>query len=301
MLTPRSYSLNTSQKQSFLKPFLTIDEQLAQLKSRGMKFNDEKEAKHYLEHLNYYRLGGYWLLFESDHETHTFKENVYFEEVLNLYIFDRELRLLILDIIERIEVSIRSKFAHHLAKCFGSHAHLTPELFYSSDYYYKTLSNLKSEIDRNKNELFIKHHFDKYNEELPPIWVCVEVMSIGQISNWYSNLKERKHRQAIAKDYGLDEKILSSFLHHLTTVRNVAAHHSRLWNRKFTIDFVLPNHPSELNQKFNQISKKYIYNTLIMCEYLMSTINKDSMWKSRLEELINSHKIDTTRMGYKSI
>lgn len=301
MLTPRSYSLNTSQKQSFSKPFLTIDEQLAQLKSRGMKFYDEKEAKHYLEHLNYYRLGGYWLLFESDHETHTFKENVYFEEVLNLYIFDRELRLLILDIIERIEVSIRSKFAHHLAKCFGSHAHLKPELFYSSDYYYKTLSNLKSEIDRNKNELFIKHHFDKYNEELPPIWVCMEVMSIGQISNWYSNLKERKHRQAIAKDYGLDEKILSSFLHHLTTVRNVAAHHSRLWNRKFTIDFVLPNHPSELNQKFNQISKKYIYNTLVVCEYLMSTINKDSMWKSRLEELINLHKIDTTRMGYKSI
>lgn len=201
MLTPRSYSLNTSQKQSFSKPFLTIDEQLAQLKSRGMKFYDEKEAKHYLEHLNYYRLGGYWLLFELDHETHTFKENVYFEEVLNLYIFDRE----------------------------------------------------------------------------------------------------RKHRQAIAKDYGIDEKILSSFLHHLTTVRNVAAHHSRLWNRKFTIDFVLPNHPPELNQKFNQISKKYIYNTLVMCEYLMSTINKDSIWKSRLEELINLHKMDTTRMGYKSI
>lgn len=298
MLTPRSYSLNTSQKQSFSKPFLTLDEQLVQLKSRGMKFHDEKEAKHYLEHLNYYRLGGYWLLFESDHETHTFKENVYFEDVLNLYIFDRELRLLILDIIERIEVSIRSKFAHHLAECFGSHAHLMPELFYSSDNYYKTLSKLKSEIDRNKNELFIKHHFDKYNEELPPIWVCVEVMTLGQISNWYSNLKERKHRQAIAKDYGLDEKILSSFLHHLTTVRNVAAHHSRLWNRKFTIDFVLPSYPVELKKKLNPVSRRYIYNTLMMCEYLMNTISKDSMWKSRLEELINTHNIDTTRMGY---
>lgn len=301
MLTQRSYFLNTSQKQSFSKPFLTLDEQFAQLKSRGMKFHDEKEAKHYLEHLNYYRLGGYWLPFESNHETHTFKENVYFEDVLNLYIFDRELRLLILDIIERIEVSIRSKFAHHLANSFGSHAHLMPELFHSSDNYYKTLSKLKSEIDRNKNELFIKHHFDKYNEELPPIWVCVEVMSLGQISYWYSNLKEREYRQAIAKDYGLDEKILSSFLHHLTTVRNVAAHHSRLWNRKFTIDFVLPNYPTELKKKLNPLSRRYIYNTLMMCEYLMNTISKDSMWKSRLENLINTHNIDTTRMGYKSI
>lgn len=298
MLTQRSYFLNPSQKQSFSKPFFTLDEQLAQLKSRGMKFHDEKTAKHYLEHLNYYRLGGYWLPFEANHETHTFNDDVYFEDVLNFYIFDRELRLLLLDVIERIEVSIRSKFAHHLAQIHGAHAHLKPELFYSKIKYSKTILNLKSEIDRNKNELFIKHHFDKYNEELPPIWVCVEVMTLGQISNWYSNLQERQERQIIAKNYGLDEKIFSSFLHHLTTVRNVAAHHSRLWNRKFTIDFVLPKHPVVLNKKFNQASKKYIYNTFVMCEYLMNTISKDSMWKIKLEKLIQDHSVDTQKMGY---
>lgn len=290
--------MNTSQKQSFSKPFFTLDKQLAQLKSRGMKFHNEKKAKHYLEHLNYYRLGGYWLPFEANHDTHTFKDNVYFEDVLNLYVFDRELRLLLLDIIERIEVSIRSKFAHNLSKIHGPHAHLKPELFYSKTKYAKTILNLKSEIDRNRNELFIKHHFDKYHEELPPIWVCVEVMTLGQISNWYSNLQERQERQIIAKYYGLDEKVFSSFLHHLTTVRNVAAHHSRLWNRKFTIDFILPRRPKNLNEKFNQSSKKNIYNTLVMCEYLMDKISKDSMWKNRLEKLLQEHKIDTQRMGY---
>jgi abortive infection bacteriophage resistance protein len=298
MLTPRSYFLNTTNKQSFLKPFLTIDQQMHQLKSRGMNFHDEKKAKYYLENLNYYRLGGYWLIFEENHDSHKFKENTYFEDVLNLYIFDRELRLLLLDAIERIEVSIRSKLAYHLAESFGSHAHLKSEIFSSSLKYEKTLDKLKAEIDRNKSEIYIKHHLDKYSEDLPPIWVSVEVMTMGQISSWYSNIKDRKYRQIIAKYYGLDEKILSSFLHHLTIVRNTSAHHSRVWNRKFTIDFSLPNFPKELNERFNISSKKYIYNTLIMCEYLLNIISEDSNWRKRLDDLILKHNIDVKRMGF---
>lgn len=263
-----------------------------------MKFHDEEKAKYYLENLNYYRLGGYWLIFEENHESHQFRDNTYFEDVLNLYIFDRELRLLLLDAIERIEVSIRSKLAYHLAESFGSHAHLKAEIFSSSLKYEKTFSKLKAEIDRNKSEIFIKHHLDKYSEELPPIWVSVEVMTMGQISSWYSNIKDRKYRQVIAKYYGLDEKILSSFLHHLTIVRNTSAHHSRVWNRKFTIDFSLPNFPKELNEKFNPASKKYIYNTLVMCEYLLNIISEDSSWKKRLDYLISKHNIDVKRMGF---
>lgn len=264
-----------------------------------MKFHDEENAKHYLGNLNYYRLGGYWLLFEENHGSHTFHENTYFEDVLNLYIFDRELRLLILDAIERIEVSIRSKLAYHLAEVFGSHVHLKKNVFYSEYKYNKTLDKLKAEIDRNKNEIFIKHHLNKYEEELPPIWVSVEVMTMGQISNWYSNIKDRKHKQSIAKYYGLDEKILSSFLHHLTIVRNTSAHHSRVWNKRFTVDFILPLYPQDLNEKFNPSSKKYLYNTLVMCEYMMNIISDNNHWKIRLDDLIKKHNIDTKRMGYK--
>lgn len=299
MLTPRSYFLKTTSKLNFSKPFLTIDEQITQLKSRGMKFYSEERAKKYLENLNYYRLGGYWLIFERNHEKHEFDEDVYFEDVLNLYNFDRDLRLLLLDGIEKIEISIRSKIAYYLAESFGSHAHLKLEIFSSCLNYSKTLIKLKSELDRNKNEIFIKHHSEKYNEELPPIWVSVEVMTIGQISNWYSNIKDRKYRQVIAKSYDLDEKILSSFLHHLTIIRNISAHHSRLWNKKFTIDFILPNFPKELNDRFNLSSKKYIYNTLVMCEYLINIIDEDNNWKKRLDELICKYKINAKNMGFK--
>lgn len=291
--------MNTSTKQSFKKPFLNLDDQIKQLKARGMKFHDEVKAKHYLGNLNYYRLGGYWLLFEDNHSTHTFKSNVYFEDVLNLYIFDREFRLLLLDAIERIEVSVRSKLAYHLANAFGSHVHLNKNAFASEYKYNKTLDKLKSEIDRNKSETFINHHLDKYTEELPPIWVSVEVMTLGQISNWYSNIKSRQHRQTIAKYYNLDEKILRSFLHHLTVVRNTCAHHSRVWNKRFTIDFTLPSNPSSLGSKFNPSSKRYIYNTLVVCEYLMNIISDNNHWKQRLDALIQHHSIDKNRMGYK--
>jgi len=296
MLTLRSYFLNFIKKQSFSKPFLTIEEQI---KSRGMKFRNEEKAKKYLENLNYYRLGGYWLIFEKNHEKHEFYENIYFEDIVNLYLFDRDLRLLFLDAIEKIEISIRSKLAYHLAKKFGSHAHLKPEIFLSSLNYSKTLIKLKSELDRNKKEVFIKHHFEKYNEELPPIWVSVEVMTMGQVSNWFSNIKNRKYRQIIAKSYNLDEKILSSFLHHLTVIRNMSAHHSRLWNKKFTIDFILPNFPKELNEKFNYQSKKYLYNTLVMCDYLLNIIDENNNWKKRLDDLISEYKINTKNMGFK--
>ena len=291
--------MSTTIKQPFSKPFLNLDKQVEQLRSRGMKFRDEEKAKHYLGNLNYYRLGGYWLLFENNHTTHTFKEETFFEDVLNLYIFDRELRLLILDAIERIEVSIRSKFAYNLADAFGSHVHLNKNAFASEYKYNKTLDKLKSEIDRNKSETFIKHHLDKYEEKLPPIWVSVEVMTLGQISSWYSNIKSRKHRQSIAKYYNLDEKILCSFLHHLTIVRNTAAHHSRVWNKRFTVDFILPKNPQELTDKFNMSSKRYIYNTLVMCEYMMNIISENNHWQKRVDDLIQKYNIDRKRMGYK--
>lgn len=299
MLTPRSYCLKTSQKQSFSKPFLTIDQQITQLKRRGMLFADEEKAKKYFENLNYYRLSGYWLLFEKDHGTHTFNANTKFEDVLKLYVFDRELRLLLLDAIERIEVSVRSRLAYELSKAYGSHPHLKPEIFHCSIKYAHTLLKLNGEVSRSK-EAFIKHFDGKYREKLPPFWAGVELMTLGQVSNWFSNLKFRKDRQVVAKYYGLDEKVLVSFLHHLTIVRNICAHHSVLWNKKITLDFTVPKFPKKLNEKFNLNTRKQIFNTLVMIEYLMEVINEESHWKERLVALIEKYNIDTEHMGFKT-
>lgn len=281
----------------YSKPFLTIAQQIEQLKSRGMQFEDAAKASYHLENLNYYRLSAYWLPFELDHQTHTFKDGTNFDRVLELYIFDRELRLLMLDAIERIEVSVRSRFAYEISQKYGSHPHLDESIFKSLPHYKKTLGKLKAEIDRSK-EPFIKHFKEKYSEEFPPIWASVELMTLGQVSNWFSLVKRRQDRQLIAKYYDLDEKVLASFLHHLTIIRNICAHHSVLWNKKLTLEFVIPK---EMQTSFNLDEKRKLFNTFVMLEFLMDKISGDNHWKERLEALINKHKINRDTLGYGAI
>ncbi len=278
----------------YAKPFLTIKQQITQLKSRGMYFKNESNAEFYLANLNYYRLSAYWLPFEKDHESHTFREGTTFERVLELYIFDRELRLLMLDAIERIEVSARTKFAYEISQKYGSHAHLDESIFKSLPHYKKTLSKLRSEIDRSK-EPFIKHFKEKYSEAFPPIWASVELMTLGQVSNWFSLVKFRQDRQLIARGYELDEKVLASFLHHLTIIRNICAHHSVLWNKKLTLEFIIPKN---MQEQFNKEDKRKLFNTFVMIEYLLDQISGDNHWRERLEALIDKYSIDRVTLGY---
>lgn len=288
--------MTPTSKIPYNKPFLSTQEQIEQLKVRGMLFDDETKASDYLANLNYYRLSAYWLSFEKEHATHQFQEGTQFHRVIELYVFDRELRLLMLDAIERIEVSVRSRLAYELSQVYGSHAHLNSDVFYPADKYAQTLSKLKSEIDRGK-EPFLKHFKDKYEEELPPIWASVELMTMGQVSNWFSCIKRRQDRQRIAKHYDLDEKVLGSFLHHLTIIRNICAHHSVLWNKNLTVEFIIP---AKYQDKYNIHERRKLFNTFVMNEHLMGIISPKSSWYQRVENLIQKYGIDTAMMGYKS-
>lgn len=273
----------------FTKLPMTYQEQLEQLISRGMRIDHHGRARRYLTHLNYYRLAAYWLPFEQDHATHSFKPGTTFDQVLEYYIFDRELRLLVLDAIERFEVSLRSKWAYHLAHTYGTHAHLDRNLFKPTFRYQENVDDLKKTVQRS-SEVFMRHLRTTYDEDLPPIWAVCEVMTFGQLSKWNENLRHRRDRNAIAHIYDMDESILTSFMHHLSIVRNYCAHHSRLWNREFTIDWKLPTHrPTSLPFNLNHTDGKRLYNTLAMLAYLMDTINPGHHWKHRLGDLFQNH------------
>ena len=128
-------------KRPFSKPATTYTQQVALLQQRGMITENPAEAEFYLQHLNYYRLSAYWLPFEANHTTHQFKPETRFTDVLNNYIFDRELRLLLLDAIERVEVSVRGQWAYQIAHRHGPHAHLDVSLAYDSTRFKKKSSN----------------------------------------------------------------------------------------------------------------------------------------------------------------
>jgi abortive infection bacteriophage resistance protein len=258
-------------KRPFAKPATTHAQQVALLQQRGMVIDDPAAAEFYLQHLNYYRLGAYWLPFEADHATHTFKPSTHFAQVLDLYVFDRELRLLVLDAIERVEVSVRSQWAYQLAHQHGPHAHLDVTLAFKPHLWQTNIDKLSDEVGRS-DEAFIKHLQNTYSESLPPVWAVCEVMSLGLLSRWYNNLKPMPTRRAIAAAYGVDEKVLESWLRHLSLVRNTCAHHSRLWNREFTITPLLPrNKPAGLAAQFHVGSRK-LYNALVILLHCMDVI-----------------------------
>lgn len=284
-------------KSAFTKPATTYAEQVAKLQQRGMLITDPDKAAFYLQHLNYYRLAAYWLPFEADHGTHTFQPGSQFDDVLNLYIFDRELRLLVLDAIERIEVSVRSQWAYQMAHLHGPHAHLDPALAKDWTNWVSDSHQLMGEVERSK-ENFIEHLTQTYSDALPPLWAVCEIMSLGLLSRQYKNLKPMATRRAIASQYSLDQQVFESWLHHLTFVRNVCAHHNRLWNREFTIT---PQHPRSkprsLRGEFVGGSRK-LYNTLVILTHFMDTIAPGHHWRQRLKKLLTQHAICVQAMDF---
>ncbi|MDO8692473.1 MAG: Abi family protein [Sheuella sp.] len=281
----------------FEKKPTTYAQQISLLQNRGMIIEGPIETEFLLQHVNYYRLSAYWIPFQTNHKNHAFKSDTRFSEVLNLYAFDRELRLLVLDAIERIEVSVRSQWAYHLAHHHGPHAHLDHDLSVKRDLWERNLDKLSNEINRS-DEAFIKHLKSKYNEALPATWAVCEVMSLGLLSRWYNNLKPMPTRRAIADAYLIDEKVLESWLRHLSLIRNICAHHSRLWNREFTITPLLPRtKPSTLASQCKKNSRK-IYNTLVILIYFMDVVCPKNNWREIFKNLAKKYAIRLVEMDF---
>jgi abortive infection bacteriophage resistance protein len=237
-------------KQAFAKLATTVEDQLEILRSRGMQIDDESVAIEFLQHVSYYRLAAYGQPLELDSTSHVFQQGSTFEDVAELYTFDRELRLLLLDAIEHIEVSFRCNWAHNLALEAGPHAHLDQSMVKNETRWRQFLGALLYDLSRSR-EVFIQHLQKTYDELTPPIWAVSEVLTLGKLSKWYENIGPKRVKSRIANNYHVNEQILESWCRHLTYVRNICAHHSRLWNRDFTITPAIPkSRTSELRNDF---------------------------------------------------
>lgn len=286
----------------FEKPAVSVHDQIELLKRRGMTVGDEAQAQHYLNFISYYRLRAYWLPFEvpaANNGDHAFRNGTTFEDVLTLYIFDRELRLLVLDAIERVEVALRTQWAHHMAMTYGPHGYLEQGHYSVIRHHAKDVTALEKEFNRSE-DTFAIHYRDKYTSpKLPPVWMAAEVMSFGLLSKFYSNLRTRADRKAIADPFALDEAVVTSFAHHISTVRNICAHHGRLWNKRFTVTMTTPRFPAKLPVAMRDADPRYLHNTLVTLDYLLALIAPGNEWKQRLVALIDSCPLaDPASMGF---
>lgn len=259
---------------AFSKVPKTYAQQLQILKDRGLEVPDKDFALHCLEHLNYYRLSAYRFTFLKAGSTEEFEPGTTFTDLWTLYDFDQTLRRLVIDASKRVEVSVRSRWAYTLAHKYGAFAFEDPSHFKNANGHQGMLNKLDEELARSTED-FVTHFTQNHGLTRPPIWAACEVFSFGLMSRFYKSLRRSIDRLDIARTYGLDEKILASFLHHLATVRNHAAHHGRVWNRSFTVAMTPPLHPPHLAANFlynPATAERRIYNTLTMLVYMLSVI-----------------------------
>lgn len=300
MRTPAGY-LFVGFGMKFTKPPITILEQIDLLRARGMEIEDQAVAEAALSRLNYYRLSAYWHPFyEGDPRRHRFRAGASFSSALRCYEFDRRLRLRLTDAIERFEVALRTQFSHQLAQRHGSWAYENPALFDRAKEHARRLSKLDNDIARSK-DTFIKHYGKTYTvPERPPIWMIAEVVSLGWLSQMLKGLKARADRNAIAEAFGLDERVLTSFAEHITVVRNICAHHGRLWNRRHTVTLKLPEHGDDvLLKSLNEKAPHRIYNTIVILCWLLTAISDDDRWRGQVVGLLDEYpEIDPTHMGF---
>lgn len=294
----------------------SLDEQVQLLLLRGMDVPDLAKAKRTLASVSYYRLRPYWIPYQDPAQPKVadeapFRAGTSFSRVFRTYRFDRKLRILLVDAIERLEVSVKSQFAYHLSNAYGIHALEDPSLFTDSWGHTKGLQMLKKAWDDSKED-FAKHYIRTYSSTFtiaPPPWVSVELMTFTQVSKWLSNLNSTlPEKSAIANHHGLHAAIFYRLVEHLAVVRNICAHHSRLWNRKIPysppLPTVLPQDTSGLiSASFNRNPRSLgcVYNLLLMTHYLMQAVSAGHSWTARLQTLLDRFDcIDRSQMGFPS-
>lgn len=275
---------------NYNKPAITIQNQIAKLKSRGLIILDDDKATSYLSNISFYRLRAYTFPFQDNTDpNHPFIHKITFEEIINLYVFDRQFRLFVLDAIEKIEISMRTQVIYQWALHHGSHWHLNGALFRNSVQFAKDYTRLQQEVDRSV-ETFIDHYKTKYsNPPEPPAWMSLEVSSFGLLSLMFRNLKLGNEKKTITKYYGLnDVGVLESWMHSFSNIRNICAHHSRLWNRRLTAHIKIPTHPKNPFIQNKNILPYKMYASLCCIKYVLDIISPGNTFKDRLLELMNT-------------
>jgi abortive infection bacteriophage resistance protein len=295
--------ISGDQKFKILKPFpkppITYEEQIDRLKQRGLQIIDEQKALHLLEKINYYRLSGYWYPLLQDKTNHIFKSGANFEIAFEIYKFDRELRLIVGRELEKIEVAVRSQIINILA-CGTSDSfwHTKPGLFRDRTKHNGCIEAMKKDFGKSDAQ-FIKAFKEKYADPLPPCWMVLDLLPFGTLSMLFENIKESPQKKMVADYFGLDKKTMTSWLHSFAYLRNICAHHARLWNRTMGITPRKPTNPKNQWLTDNTILNNRCYYFFSMILYFLGIVDPKNRFIFNLELLFKKYpNIDKNAMGF---
>lgn len=284
-------------------PPTTIDKQIEILESRGMIIADKKLATEFLNKVSYYRFGGYALHyehFEDRNRTHKYKAGTTFEDVVSLYYFDDKLRSILFDAITHVEVAFRTQICLHMAlKTNDSHWQLNKRHVNAQFNHEKFMEEIEKEINRS-HEIFIKSYREKYTvPELPASWMMIEIISFGNWSKLYKSLEDREVKKDVADYFNLKPYQLESWIQSITAIRNICAHHGRLWNLSLTTQ---PFITKKMKKVYNPVQQKKIVVVLDVISELLKPLNEYDDFIDNLNNLFNQYPhIPITSTGLKTI
>jgi abortive infection bacteriophage resistance protein len=295
---------------SYSKPHLTYPQQVELLVQRGMAIGDPAGAAGLLSRIGYYRLSGYWYpyretaSFGESGRSDNFKSGTTLEHVLALYNMDRQLKLLVLDFIERIEVAVRVRIGYILGERHP-YAHLEPQHLdgrfsrspqQGASHRYERWLRRIEEAQERSTEDFVRH-FRQFYDGRMPIWVVTEIMDFGLLSNLYSGAK-RIDRDRIAKELHVVDPggrgngvALENWLRVLNYLRNICAHHARLWNRNMTVQIAsshLTAIPMLRHLGGTPSLTDRVYAPLCILGFLLRRIAPELQWSMMLQELLDN-------------
>lgn len=284
----------------YSKQPLDYSEILDLLESRGLIIRDRNKAIECLKVVSYFRLDNYFHPMESDKVQHIFKPGSTFDNAMDLYRFDCDLRELIFTAIQAVEIALRSKMIHHISLQYGAFWFTDVSLFRDANIHHKCMEQIRQELKRTREE-FIIEHSAKYSEpEFPPVWKTLEVTSFGTLSKLFCNFADNKIKKRIAREFNLPQHlVLESWIKSAVVLRNYLTHHSRVWNRKFPIkpQMTTPLRGNWVIPPVGNYDK--LYSQLCYLQYLLNVIRPCNNFSFRLKVLLTEHlNVDTSAMGF---
>lgn len=303
---------------TFSQPSLSIAEQLALLQEKGLIVNDITSVEHWLSHNSYFRFKHYSYSFKNYGADGKYLPGITFEQIADLYLFDRKLRMLVFAALENIEIAVKTQLTNIMSTVHGPHWYVDPGHFISEQERKHLMGSMKRVEDmptvfdhtsfleyiqnymQDPIEPFLKAYKATYDPLCPPSWIMVEIITFGTLSILYENLKPGNEKTAIHEHFGLTKKHLISWLHCFSFIRNKCAHHARLIYAKINFAPAMPQHRSrQFLMEADDVNNASLYAVLCCIQFVLNTCNNKSLFKEQLFSLIEAYPmIDYNRLGF---
>lgn len=281
---------------SYNQPQISVEEQIKLLQSEGLSFQDESHARHLLNNISMFRLKSY-LKPLRQLGSHQFVNNATFEDAYLLYKFDSELRKMVSSELEKIEISMRTQLSLIMGDVAGIFWFENSANFRDVGRHNSLLGSLGEELRRSDDEAIVAFRHN-YSNTFPPSWMTFEVCSFGTLSMMYRWINAGRSRRKVAQYYGLSDTVMESWLHTIVYVRNICAHHSRFWNRRLSINAMVPRR-TILPFVTTPADTKRVYYALSIILYFLQTVNPNNTFATRFKALLCKYPlVDVSTMGF---